>query len=134
MLVVQVSTSSTNCAMHPVLLAPLGIAGTCVCSAITGTLYLLALLFAIPNVALLIENNSGTNGTEDLTVATYRLTLPLRGTLALTILLIINMYFAGISAITAASRIGYELAIHRERMINLTGTPIFSYLCSQRSC
>ena len=93
--------------------APLGIVGTCVCSAITGTAYLLALLFAIPNVASLIENNSGTNGTEDLAVATYRLALPLQGAFALTILLIINMYFAGMSAITATSRIGYELTIHR---------------------
>lgn len=90
----------------------MGIVGTCVCSAITGTAYLLALLFAIPNVALFIENNGGTNGTEDLAVATYQLAVPSRGAFALTILLIFNMYFAGMSAITATSRIGYEVAMH----------------------
>ncbi|CAF1229978.1 unnamed protein product [Rotaria sp. Silwood1] len=87
-----------------------GIVGTCVCSAITGTVYLLALLFAIPNVTSFVENNSGINGTEDLAVATYRLAVPLRGALALTILLIINMYFAGMSAITTTSRIGFAMA------------------------
>jgi amino acid transporter len=74
------------------------------------------LLYSLPFQtwpASLIENKSGTNGTEDLAVATYRLALPLQGAFALTILLIINMYFAGMSAITATSRIGYELTIHR---------------------
>ena len=91
--------------------APLGIVGTCVCSAITGTAYLLALLFAIPNVTSFIENSSGVNGTENLAVATYQLAVPFRGAFALTMLLILNMYFAGMSAITANSRIGYELGI-----------------------
>ncbi|CAF3764240.1 unnamed protein product [Rotaria sp. Silwood1] len=82
----------------------------CDFDAITGTVYLLALLFAIPNVTSFVENNSGINGTEDLAVATYRLAVPLRGALALTILLIINMYFSGMSAITTTSRIGFAMA------------------------
>ena len=79
---------------------------TYVCSPITGTAYLLALLFKIPNVVLFIENNGGTNGTEDLAVAVYQLVVSSRGAFALAILLIFNMYFAGMSAITVTSRIG----------------------------
>ncbi len=88
--------------------APKGIVGTCVCSAIVGIAYLLALLFAIPNVALFVENNSGENEAINLAVATYQLAVPQRGALALTILLLLNLYFAGMSSITVTSRIGYR--------------------------
>jgi len=89
------------------LIAPKGIVGTCVCSAIVGMIYILALLFAIPNVATFIDNTSGDNETINLAVATYQLAVPERGAMALTILLILNVYFAGMSSITVPSRIGY---------------------------
>jgi hypothetical protein len=49
------------------------------------------------------------NNTEagNLAVATYQLAVPQRGAMALTILLIINLYFAGMSSLTVTSRIGY---------------------------
>ncbi|CAF1350281.1 unnamed protein product, partial [Rotaria sp. Silwood1] len=90
--------------------APKGIVGTCICSAITGFAYLLALLFAIPDVGSFIDSNSGDNSTQNLAVATYQLAVPHKGALALTILLIINLYFAGMSSLTVTSRIGFAMA------------------------
>ena len=71
--------------------------------------YLLALLFAIPDVTAFVDNNSGDDATESLAIATYRLALPYPGALALTIILIINVYFAGMSSVTVATRVGYVL-------------------------
>ena len=88
------------------LVAPKGIVGTCVCSAVVGVIYLLALLFAIPDVGEFMNNFSGENETTSLVVATYQQAVPGSGAMALTILLIINLYFAGISSITVTSRIG----------------------------
>lgn len=88
------------------LAAPRGIVGTCVCSAIVGFIYLLALLFVIPNVTTFMDQNSNDNTSLNLAVATFKLALPHRGALAFTILLIINTYFAGASSVTATSRIG----------------------------
>lgn len=93
--------------------APKGIVGTCVCSAIVGILYLLALLFAIPNVGAFVEGNSGENATVNFAVATYQLAVPPAGAMALTVLLIINVYFAGMSSLTVTSRIGYSTIDHR---------------------
>ena len=89
--------------------APKGIVGTCVCSAVIGLIYLLALLFAIPDVSTFVENNSGDNQTINLAVATYQLAVPPRGAMGLTILLIVNLYFAGMSSLTVTSRIGYSV-------------------------
>ncbi|CAF3610081.1 unnamed protein product [Rotaria sp. Silwood1] len=90
--------------------APKGIVGTCICSAITDFAYLLALLFAIPDVSSFVDNNSGDNSTQNLAVATYQLAVPQKGALALTILLILNLYFAGMSSLTVTSRIGFAMA------------------------
>ncbi|CAF0955812.1 unnamed protein product [Rotaria sordida] len=90
--------------------APKGIVGTCICCAITGFAYLLALLFAIPNVSSFVENNSGDNSTQNLAVAAFQLAVPHQGALALTILLILNLYFAGMSSLTVTSRIGFAMA------------------------
>ncbi|CAF1002246.1 unnamed protein product [Adineta ricciae] len=90
--------------------APKGIVGTCVCSAVVGVIYLLALLFAIPNVEAFIESYSDNNETMSLVVSTYQLAAPGRGAMALTILLILNLYFAGMSSITVTSRIGFAMA------------------------
>ncbi|CAF2036296.1 unnamed protein product [Rotaria magnacalcarata] len=88
--------------------APKGIVGTCICSAITGFVYLLALLFSIPDINNFIMNNSGDNSTQSFTTDAYQAAVPYAGALALTILLIINLYFAGMSSLTVTTRIGYE--------------------------
>ncbi|CAF3592562.1 unnamed protein product [Adineta steineri] len=88
--------------------APHGIVGTCICSAIVGLIYLLALLFAIPNVSTFMETNN--NETINLCIAIYKLAVPHRGALALTILLIINLHFGGMSGMTVTSRIGFAMA------------------------
>jgi hypothetical protein len=67
---------------------------------------LLALLFAIPNVATFMEGDSNNNESINLAVATYQLAVPHRGALALTILLILNLHFGGMSGMTVTSRIG----------------------------
>ncbi|CAF4007446.1 unnamed protein product [Rotaria sp. Silwood2] len=90
--------------------APKGIVSTCICSAITGFAYLLALLFAIPDVSSFVDNNSGDNSTQNFAVAAYQLAVPHQGALALAILLILNLYFAGMSSLTVTSRIGFAMA------------------------
>jgi amino acid transporter len=89
-------------------LAPKSIVGTCVCSALIGFIYLLALLFVIPDMNTFMEVNSNSSNNEqlNLAVATFELALPHRGALALTIILLINLYFAGMSSTTVTSRIG----------------------------
>jgi amino acid transporter len=93
------------------LLAPKGIVGTCLCSAIVGFIYLLALLFAIPDVETFIADNDKAASPINLAVATYRLAVPHRGAMALTIILILNVYFAGMSSLTVTSRIGYTSTV-----------------------
>lgn len=88
--------------------APKGIVGTCLCSTIVGLLYLLALLFAIPNVETFVQENTGSNQSANLIVATYRHAVPKHGAIALTILLLLNIYFAGMSSFTVTTRIGYQ--------------------------
>ena len=92
--------------VYSFFVAPKGIVGTCICSAVVGIVYLLALLFAIPNVATFIEERSKDNDMINLAVATYQLAVPHRGALALTILLVLNLHFGGMSGMTVTSRIG----------------------------
>ncbi|CAF3487519.1 unnamed protein product [Rotaria socialis] len=90
--------------------APRGIFGTCICSAIVGLLYLLALLFSIPDIGVFLNSNSEENASTNFIIATYQLAAPGRGAIALTILLILNVYFAGMSSFTVATRIGFAMA------------------------
>jgi predicted RND superfamily exporter protein len=83
-----------------------GIVIRCICSAIIGFIYLLALLFAIPNVNSFMDSNNGDNATINLAVSIFQSVLPHQGAVALVILLIINVYFVGMSSITVTSRIG----------------------------
>ncbi|CAF2734993.1 unnamed protein product [Rotaria sp. Silwood2] len=57
-----------------------------------------------------MDANSGDKKNVSLIVATYKSALPHQGALALTILLLINLYFAGMSSITVTSRIGFAMA------------------------
>lgn len=86
-------------------IAPKSIVTTCVCSAILGAAYLFALLFAIPDVASLIQNNGNDNNTLSLIAATFQASTSYAGALGLTILLLINIYVTGVSSLTASSRI-----------------------------
>ncbi|CAF0731763.1 unnamed protein product [Adineta steineri] len=90
--------------------APRSIVGTCVCSAIFGVVYLLALLFVIPDVTTFMKANSNDAEPINLVVAVFQSVLPHRAALALTILLIINLHFAGTSSMTVTSRIGFAMA------------------------
>ncbi|CAF1410935.1 unnamed protein product [Adineta steineri] len=90
--------------------APRSIVGTCVCSAIFGVVYLLALLFVIPDVTTFMKANSNDAEPINLVVAVFQSVLPHRAALALTILLIVNLHFAGTSSMTVTSRIGFAMA------------------------
>ena len=92
---------------------PKGMISSSICSAIFGAIYLLALLFTIPNVTEFMNLNRSSNQTINLAVANFTYSISNRGVLALTILLIINVYFGGASSLTVTSRIGSVCFLHR---------------------
>ena len=85
---------------------------TCICSAVIGFIYLLALLFVIPNVTTFMHTVTSINASSDdnqpisPVTAALQFVLPTHVALALTILIIINIFFAGMASITMTSRIG----------------------------
>lgn len=92
---------------HPLyLVVPKSIVAACVCNAFVGGIYLLALLFVIPNILAFMMANTGAHALLNPVIATFRLAVPHRGALALTILLLLNIYFTGAVSLTATSRIG----------------------------
>lgn len=88
---------------------PKVIVATCICSAVVGFAYLLALLFVIPDISSFVQSNTENDSAKNLAVAAYQLAVPHIGALVLTILLILNSYFAGMSSMTVTSRIGYRV-------------------------
>ncbi|UJR27558.1 hypothetical protein I4U23_008840 [Adineta vaga] len=90
--------------------APRGIVATCLCSAIVGAIYLLALLFAIPNVETFMKRYGEKSDTMNLAVIVYQTVVPGYGALVLTILLIMNLYVGGMASVTVTSRIGFAMA------------------------
>ena len=83
-----------------------GIVGTCICSAVFGVLYLLALLFAIPDVAKFMTDNNNQTETMNLVARIFENILSRNGAVALTVILIINVHLSGATSMTVASRIG----------------------------
>jgi len=93
--------------------APKGILYTCIATAITGFAYIIGLLFACqgnidgalrgpnehPVVNIYQMAFTGANGSHNK-----------HGSLAMTSLLIINLFFAGFSSLTVTSRIGFAIA------------------------
>ncbi|CAF2790900.1 unnamed protein product [Rotaria sp. Silwood2] len=86
--------------------APLAIIGTCACAAVIGFAYLLSLMFAAGDPLDLIKKPLN----PSVTVQIYQISTPSSVALLFTILLIICLYFAGVSATTVSSRIGYAMA------------------------
>ena len=89
-----------------VSVVPRGIVIACVCSAVLGLVYLLGLLFAIPNVAHLMKVHYDENGKINLAIRVFQQGLPQRCALAFTIVILINIYLAGVASMTVTSRIG----------------------------
>ncbi len=69
-------------------------------------LCVIALMFAAGDPTELVENTLNPSAT----VQIYQISMPSWVALLFTILLILTLYFAGMSATTAASRIAYALA------------------------
>ncbi|CAF4125640.1 unnamed protein product [Adineta steineri] len=95
---------------HASRAVPRSLVGTCLCGAIGGFIYLLALLFAIPNVDKFLKDNKENDDSMNLIIATYQGVIPNRIATMLTTLLVLNLYFGGISSITVTSRIFFSMA------------------------
>lgn len=93
--------------------APRGIILTCVVTAVTGFIYIAGLLFACQNRITEYYTGESDYAVVNLFVTAftdsegvYRKT----GAIAMTTLLIINIFFAGFSSMTVTSRIGFAMA------------------------
>ena len=89
--------------------APLAIIGTCGLAALIGFVYLLSLMFATGDLTGLTQNQSNPSAT----VQIFQMSTSPAVSLIFTILLIINLFFAGMSSTTACSRITYAMARNR---------------------
>ena len=93
--------------------APKGIVYTCLASALTGIIYIAGLLYACQD-----QIDEILNGESDQAVVNlYKLAFTnaegkenLVGAIAMTCMLIINLFFAGFSSMTVTSRIGFAMA------------------------
>jgi amino acid transporter len=91
--------------------APKGIVYTCLVSALIGLFYLLALLFAIPDISVILPSSSAAQLNPNATIAVFQQCLPsISMAVFLATLIIINLYFAGMSSLTVTSRIAFAMA------------------------
>jgi len=98
---------------HATKTAPMGIIYTCIATALTGWLFILGLLYAMNE-----DINDAVSGNSNQTVVNiYAIVFTKNGNLnknaalAMTSLLIINLFFAGFSSLTVTSRIAFALVL-----------------------
>ena len=103
----HMSEETTNATLS----APKGIFWTCVATGITGFVYLLGLLYACQGQVADSEGEPLTaTGVFTLAFTDTEGNHNVGGTLAMTILLVINLFFAGFSSFTVTTRIGFAMA------------------------
>jgi amino acid transporter len=85
--------------------APKGIVATVIVGASLGLFYLLGLLFATPSIDAVVNGDSDSE-----IVNLFSIVCGTKGGLALTSLVIINLFFAGVSSMTITTRITYSMA------------------------
>ena len=85
--------------------APKGIVATVVVGSILGLFYVLGLLFATPGIDEVVNGDSDSE-----IVNLFSIVCGTKGGLALTSLIIINLFFAGMSSLTITTRITYSMA------------------------
>eukprot|EP00347_Sterkiella_histriomuscorum_P010495 403376063 len=95
------------------LSAPKGIIYTCIASALTGILYIIGLLYA--SQGQIDEILDGQSDQAVVNVYSQAFTdknekQNLAGAIAMTVMLIINLFFAGFSSMTVTTRIGFAMA------------------------
>jgi amino acid transporter len=92
--------------------APKGIVYTTIASAITGFVYILGLLYVAVDVDTVLNGDSNQAIVNVYQIAyTSKDGIPTQaGALAMTSLLIINLFFAGFSSMTVTSRIAFAMA------------------------
>lgn len=101
--------------------APRGLINTCLATGLGGSTLLLALLFATPNVALVIDGPTG-NAAAEIFVSCGN---PLGAVLCW--LVVINLFFAGISSVTVTARITFALCRDNAFPYRSTSSLLFSY-------
>jgi amino acid transporter len=84
---------------------PRALVSTCVCSAIFGIIYLLTLLFALPDVTQFMTDQSEKRKTVNLAIIVFNEFISYGAALTLAILLLVNVHLAGFASVTVASRI-----------------------------
>lgn len=111
--------------------AAYGVIGTVVCCFVVGTVYLLAFLFATPDITAFVANG------EDPFIGTFVATAGQGGGLGMMILLVFMFFFAGLGATGATVRITFALArdgalpFHRllEQVWDVSFVPRNSVIC-----
>jgi amino acid transporter len=104
----HMSEETTNAALS----APKGILWTCIATAVTGFVYILGLLYAANDQLV----DSGGNSLSAIEIfqnaftSSDGTTVNIAGALGLSVLLIINLFFAGFSSMTVTTRIGFAMA------------------------
>ena len=88
--------------------APKGILFACISTALTGLAFLLGLLYASEGNLDGIDEGASDSTVVNIFSIAFDNKIP--GALAMTCLLIINLFFAGFSSMTFTSRIGFAMA------------------------
>ena len=87
--------------------SPLGLIATTIVTALTGLLYILGLLYAIPReLGLFTSLTTYPNAASSI----YAVATGNKVGLILTDILVVNLFFAGMSSLTVTSRIGFAMA------------------------
>lgn len=84
--------------------APMGILYCVICSAGFGFVYLLSLLFGITDMQAVNDSELGA------AIYVFQNVLGTNGALIATCLLVVNLFFAGVSSMTVTSRVAYAMA------------------------
>eukprot|EP00123_Amoebidium_parasiticum_P016577 comp23503_c0_seq1/m.39378 comp23503_c0_seq1/g.39378 ORF comp23503_c0_seq1/g.39378 comp23503_c0_seq1/m.39378 type:complete len:543 (-) comp23503_c0_seq1:392-2020(-) len=82
--------------------APHGIVLTCICSGFFGFIYLMSLLFSMQDLEATVNS-------DDATVQIFFDAAGYYGGIILASILILNLFFAGVSSLTVTSRIGFAM-------------------------
>ena len=117
--------------------APIGMLVTCIATALIGFTMTVALLFATVDIGAILYNPYvGLTGANQPIVALFYYAVGDVGGAALSALVILNLFLAGVSTLTATSRIAYALArdgglpgaTYISHISPYTGTPLLSVL------
>jgi len=117
--------------------APLGMIGCCLCTAVLGLILTVSLLFGTVDVAALLNNPYvGVDAANQPVVALFYYVGGRAGGPILVVLMVVNLFMAGVSTVTATSRMVFALArddglpgsSYLRWLHPTTGTPLLAVL------